>query len=158
MKNSFDNVKNQIGFCGIWCGSCVVGNGALKELTRRYEEVVEKYGLKEWASKDFDFREFKKGLASVQEGALCEGCLKDGGRTDCEIRRCAKSRNISECCTCDDFMECQNSDLLKKMREGARCAGLLVKDKDADRQEFKEKGTNELKKQFPICILLCDTS
>ena len=42
---SFEDVKGQIGCCGIWCGSCVVGNGALRELTRRYEEIVENYGL-----------------------------------------------------------------------------------------------------------------
>ena len=37
---AFENVQGQIGFCGIWCGSCVVGNGTLKELTKRYEEII----------------------------------------------------------------------------------------------------------------------
>jgi hypothetical protein len=32
----FENVKSQIGFCGIWCGSCLGGNGAVLELTRKY--------------------------------------------------------------------------------------------------------------------------
>lgn len=27
----FDSVKDQIGRCGIWCGSCVAGNGVLQE-------------------------------------------------------------------------------------------------------------------------------
>lgn len=63
---AFENVKNQIGFCGIWCGSCVVGNGTLRELTKRYEEIVRKYGLAEWAPKDFSFKEFTKGLVSMQ--------------------------------------------------------------------------------------------
>lgn len=38
----FDNVENQIGLCGIWCGSCPAGNGSVVELTRRYEEIVKK--------------------------------------------------------------------------------------------------------------------
>ena len=46
---AFQNVKDQIGFCGIWCGSCVAGNGAVVELTRRFEEVVRKYNLEKWA-------------------------------------------------------------------------------------------------------------
>jgi len=153
---TFDNVRDQIGFCGIWCGSCVLGNGALKELTKRYEEIVEKYGLEEWAPKDFDFKEFKKGLVSVQEVSFCSGCLKGGGRIGCEMRSCASNKKIADCCRCDEFMKCENSELLQKMREGARVANLLVKDKNVDRRDFIEKGTSELKKRFPSCILLCD--
>jgi hypothetical protein len=152
----FDNVRNQIGFCGIWCGSCVLGNGALKELTKRYEEIVEKYGLVQWAPEDFDYNKFKKELASIQEVAFCSGCLKGGGRTDCEMRSCASNKKIDDCCRCDEFMTCKNSELLQKMREGARGANLLVKDKNVDHQEFIEKGISELKKRFPSCILLCD--
>ena len=70
---AFENVKNQIGFCGIWCGSCVAGNGVLKELTRRYEQIIKMYGVDEWAPKDFDFGESTKGLASIQAMPLCLG-------------------------------------------------------------------------------------
>lgn len=37
----FANVKNQIGFCALWCGSCTVGNGVLRELTRRYKQLIQ---------------------------------------------------------------------------------------------------------------------
>lgn len=30
----YRSVERQIGYCGIWCGSCIVGNGALRELSR----------------------------------------------------------------------------------------------------------------------------
>ena len=92
----FENVKNQIGFCGIWCGSCVVGNGTLRELTKRYEEIIEKYGLKEWAPKDSDFKEFMKGLASIQAVPLCRGCLKGDGRPNCEMRVCVSNKKITD--------------------------------------------------------------
>ena len=39
----FGNVKNQIGRCGIWCGSCVVGNGTLKEMAKRCEHTIGGY-------------------------------------------------------------------------------------------------------------------
>jgi hypothetical protein len=106
--------------------------------------------------KDFDYNKLKKELASIQEVAFCSGCLKGGGRTDCEMRSCASNKKIDDCCRCDEFMTCKNSELLQKMREGARGANLLVKDKNVDQQEFTEKGINELKKRFPSCILLCD--
>ncbi|NWG10261.1 hypothetical protein HXY33_00685 [Candidatus Bathyarchaeota archaeon] len=37
----FENIKNQIGYCGIWCGSCLGGNGATQELTRKYAQVTQ---------------------------------------------------------------------------------------------------------------------
>jgi len=97
---AFENVKGQIGYCGIWCGSCVVGNGLLRELTKRYGEIIKKYGLKKWAPQDFDFKEFEKGLSSIQNIALCPGCRKGGGKENCEIRACAAEKNIAECIEC----------------------------------------------------------
>ena len=154
---SFDNVKDQVGFCGIWCGSCVVGNGVLKELTKEYERIVEKYGLEDWASEGFDFNEFKKGLASIRDVKTCPGCLKCGGRDNCEIKDCATSRKLKDCCACEDFMMCKNSEILKKMREGARDAGLFVKDKDVDQKHFMKNAMSELEKKCPHCILFCKT-
>ena len=88
---AFENVKAQIGPCGIWCGSCVVGNGALRELTRRYEELTVAYGLAEWAPRDFSYEEFSKGLASLRDMDPCPGCVRGGGREGCEIRACASN-------------------------------------------------------------------
>ena len=149
----FENVKNQIGFCGIWCGSCVAGNGALRELTNGYEEIVEKYGLEEWAPKDFDFKEFMKGLASIQAMPLCRGCLKGDGRSNCEMRACASNKNITDCSECDQPTACKNLETLEKMRTGASRAGLYVKTENVDRQELIEKWTAELKSKWPCCIL-----
>ena len=154
----FENVKNQIGFCGIWCGSCVVGNGALRELTKRYEEIIKRYGLEEWAPKDFDFQEFMKGLASIQAMPLCLGCLKGDGKPNCEIRICASNKKIADCSECDQPTACKNLEELQKMRIGARRAGLFVKTENVDRQELIEKWTNELKSKWPHFILLCGTS
>ena len=56
-NNAFKNVKNQIGYCGIWCGSCVVGNGVLEKLTQKYDEIINNYDVEAWGPKDFDFQE-----------------------------------------------------------------------------------------------------
>ena len=41
-SKAFENVKNQVSYCGIWCGSCIVGKpkdkyrvGALAHITER---------------------------------------------------------------------------------------------------------------------------
>jgi hypothetical protein len=150
---AFENVKNQIGYCGIWCGSCVVANGILKELTKKYEEIIKGYGLKKWAPQDFDFKEFEKGLFSIQNIALCPGCLKGGGRENCEIRACATEKNISECIECQQPGECKNLELLNKMRTGSRQAGLMVKTEKSGREKLIEKWMDEIKNKFPYFIL-----
>jgi hypothetical protein len=150
---SFENVKNQIGFCGIWCGSCVIGNGALRELTKRYEEVIKRYGLKEWGPKDFDFKEFKKGLASIQAMPLCQGCLKGDGRPNCEIRTCALNKRINDCSECDQPEACKYVEILEKMRTGALRADLLVKTEEVNQKKILDKWTDELKGKWPSSIL-----
>lgn len=157
MKNKpLENVKDQIGFCGIWCGSCAVGNGVLAELTKRYEEVINKYGLEGWAPKDFDFGEFKKGLSSIQSVPPCPGCLKGGGNQECKIRACASEKNITECIECDQPSECNNIEVLEKMRTGAKQAGLMVKTDDVDRQVLIDKWIEETKGKFPNMLLYLD--
>ena len=151
-------MKNQIGFCGIWCGSCVVGNGTLRELTKKYEEIIKGYGLEEWAPKDFDFKEFAKGLASIQTVPLCPGCRKGGGRDNCEMRACASGKEIADCNECDQPETCKNAEILEKMRTGALRAGLFVKTENVDRQKLLEKWTAELKSRWPSCILFCPIS
>jgi len=155
---AFENVKNQIGYCAIWCGSCVVGNGALKELTKRYEHIIGSYGVDNWGAEDqgFDGRKLMKTLQSIQSIPVCRGCLKNGGATDCKIRACALSKKLADCTECKEFMRCQNREALKKVRTGALKAGMLAKtDKDkANHQQLIKKWTAEITDKFPSCIVL----
>jgi hypothetical protein len=149
----FDSVKDQIGCCGIWCGSCVAGNGVLQELTKRYNKIIEDYSLEQWAPEDFDFKEFVKGLKSIQNMPLCPGCLKGGGRDDCEIRACAQGKVLADCSECDRPDKCENIELLETMRQGALKAGLMVKTENIDRDELLEKWMERLKKAWPSSLL-----
>jgi hypothetical protein len=152
-KESFENVKNQIGYCGIWCGSCVAGNGALRELSGRFADTVDAYGLQGWAPSTFDFDEFYKGLQAIEGMPLCEGCVKGDGAPDCTIRACALDRGVEDCVECGQLNDCGNSDRIAKMRTGAINAGLFVKDESEDREALLERWTEELKSSWPSCIL-----
>jgi hypothetical protein len=149
----YDNVKVQIGACGIWCGSCVAGNGVLQELTRKYTKIIADYDLEQWASKDFDFKEFAKGLQSIQNMPLCPGCLKGGGRDDCEIRACGTDKKINDCSECENPDGCENGELLETMQKGALKAGLMVKMEPIDRNDLLDKWTEQLKSAWPSSIL-----
>jgi len=152
-ENGFKNVKDQIGSCGIWCGSCVAGNGALQELTRRYNKVITDYGLEKWAPKDFDFSEFKKGLDSIKSMPLCPGCQKGGGRDDCEIRVCVNTQEIKDCSECPQPENCSHRELLDKMRMGALEAGLMVKNDNTDPVELIKNWSSKLRTNWPTDLL-----
>lgn len=149
----FENVKNQIGFCGIWCGSCLGGNGAIQRLAKKFEEIVKNRGLEEWVPKNFDFKEFVKGLGSMQAMSLCPGCRKGGGPSACKIRICALEKSVGDCSLCDQLVKCENFELLEKTHP--KIKEDLMKIKNKNRTELIEKWMSELKGKWPHCILLC---
>lgn len=152
-QKHFDNVKSQIGACGIWCGSCVAGNGVLQVLTQKYAKIISDYGLEQWAPKDFDFEEFKKALSSIQKMPLCAGCLKDGGRDNCEIRTCVTDKKIADCSECKEPGKCTHMEILDKMRTGAKEAGLFVKMGNTDGRKLVAQWTEQLKNEWPSSLL-----
>jgi len=152
----FENVKNQVGYCGIWCGSCLGGNGAVLELTRRYEDLVKKGNLEKWVPKDFDFKEFMKGLVSVQRMPSCPGCKKGGGDSSCAVRLCALRRNVINCGECSDLAECRNFEKLE--RDCPHLKADLMKINSVGLERMIEKWMSELKVKWPHCTLFCEAA
>jgi len=143
---ALDNVFDQIGYCGIWCGSCAVGTGALAEIAGRYRELCEAHGLGDWGAEDFDYDKFLQGLSSIAALPGCPGCRQGGGRTDCELRACATGRDLEGCVTCDQFSACPHGPVLQHMRGGAGSAGLLVIDGPQGRPLSEGRRRQELAK------------
>jgi hypothetical protein len=158
LSEGFENVKGQIGFCGIWCGSCLGGNGAVQELTRKYEQTIKRsqYALEKWCPKEFNFNEFVKGLACVEAMSLCPGCKKGGGNPTCEIRTCASKRNMINCSQCDELADCKRIDSMKQ--NYPRMKDDLRRIRDVDQKELIPKWTSELKDKWPHCTLLCKST
>jgi hypothetical protein len=153
VESAFEKVREQIGFCGIWCGSCVVANGALSALTGRYEELVAAYGLREWVPGDFDFDEFQRGLTSIRDMPLCPGCRRGGGRDDCEIRACTLGRGLDGCRDCLEPATCESAEVLLQMQSGARAAGLFVTTERIPKEELIAQWTADLRSHWPSSIL-----
>lgn len=156
--DAFENVKDQIGYCGIWCGSCVVGNGVLGRLTKEYERLIKDYGLAEWAPQDFDFTEFMKGLTSIETMPLCPGCLKGGGRDNCEMKACVAKKNINDCSECQEPEICKHKKILEHMRIGALKAGLFVKTGKVDRKKLLTRWRVEFRKKWHGSVLFHRTA
>jgi hypothetical protein len=150
-EKPFKNVRNQIGFCGIWCGSCTAGNGAILTLAGKFEETVKSSKLEKWVSKTFDFNEFMKGLTAIQSMPLCQGCLRGGGGSNCRIRICASAKSISNCSECTSLSECSNFEQIEKSHPKIREE--LKNFSGKDREKLIEKWTCELKEKWPHCVL-----
>ena len=132
MLHAYENVKGQIGGCGIWCGSCALGNGSLLALTDCLRDTLDGHGFEHWAPDGMDYPDFVRGLAAVRGVASCTGCRKGGGRDDCALRVCSEAKGLTSCADCTDLRACSHQELLDQMRAGARAAGLRVLDPSDD--------------------------
>jgi hypothetical protein len=150
---AFNMVKDQIGCCGIWCGSCIVGNGTLRELTARYQRVIQDYDFENWAPKTFDFKEFLKGLETLKATPLCAGCRRGGGWEECPMRGCAAKKRITDCAECDDQAACPHSASLEKMRTGSVRAGLFVKTRKGSQKKLVTQWATKIKNRWPSSLL-----
>jgi hypothetical protein len=154
---AFENVKPQIGACGIWCGSCAVGNGSLRLASEHYSEVLEGHSIEHWAPPTLDYAALSNGLSIVSDMATCAGCRQGGGRSDCELKACTTQRRLSECSECDEAV-CPHAKLLNHMRSGALNAGLFVKHAPGHSAPLVEDWLKELAHQFPSCLLFLRNS
>lgn len=152
-SEAFRNVKNQVGYCGIWCGSCPGGNGVSIELTRKYDEFVKKNQLEKWAPRTFSFSEFEKGLAAIQAMSSCVGCLKGGGNPACKVRLCASEKQVVNCSQCEELSVCKNFEALEQTHPNIK--EVLRKMKNDKVQALIKKWIKELSQKWPYCILLC---
>ncbi len=156
--SQYENVRNQVGFCGIWCGSCLGGNGALLQLTRKYAELVKRSqsSLEEWAPKEFNFDGLMKELTYMQAMPQCPGCRKGGGNPNCKIRICALNKGLVSCSQCEQLLACNNFEQLEKsnpkIKEG------LVEIRNKGQAMLMEKWIGELKGKWPQCFLLCESA
>ena len=158
MREAFDRVQSQIGACGIWCGSCAVGNGSMRELARRFRALLESHGIGHWAPAELDCGALSSGLETIGEIASCPGCRAFGGRDDCELRMCATTRGFVECIECGEQKTCPHRETLDHMRAGALDAGLYVKTAQTDPHSLIFRWTAELETHWPSRILFADDS
>jgi len=155
MNNDKDyrNVKEQIGYCGLWCGSCAVGNGAISQLSKQLKQMVTSYGVKSWGPKDINYDDLITGLSILESKIGCKGCRKGGGNETCKIRECAQNKRVTDCFQCQERTVCEHKEELENMWEGASKVKMYFKTEDVEKQQLIEKWEDQLKKSEQGCIL-----
>ena len=117
MPDTSIDVKNQVGPCGITCGTCDLGNGTLANSSKKTIELINSVGIKDWApmvpgGAELDWEVTEKTLDWMTKYAFCAGCEKGGGSPTCAIRICANEKGFSLCNECDELEACTKFDWL----------------------------------------------
>lgn len=94
--------KKYVCYCGLYCENCATKakvEPAAKTLYTElchagFEEIIQFFPNGD------TFWSFLKGLA--EEGA-CGSCKEGGGNPGCQIRVCAKDKNIAMCAQCEEY-------------------------------------------------------
>lgn len=107
-----EQAKKLVCYCGLYCGNCGIYKGRMvAKIAADLKELIDVYGFAEWVPKyekiDFSFDEFQKGLnffSNEEKGPYCQvSCKEGGGQPFCEIRLCAKKKEVEICFECDKF-------------------------------------------------------
>jgi len=153
---AFERVRDQIGSCGIWCGSCAVGNGCLTQVAWGLRELLAAYDVPQWASVEIDWESFLRDLASLKQIGCCSGCRKGSGRDSCEIRARAQARGLKHCIDCASFADCKHAAVLHLMRTGAAKAGFSVLQPGDNPDAILEEWVRALPSRWPGCIIFAE--
>jgi hypothetical protein len=110
MESPF-NVKNQVGPCGITCGTCFLGAGTMAKAMEEADNYINMSGIMEWAPMvpgggDIDWEATQKALGWMQKYAYCAGCEEGGGPPNCSIRTCAAEKGFELCNMCSELDAC----------------------------------------------------
>jgi len=88
-------MEEMIGYCGIICSHCPVLTATQKDddaERKRVAGIFTKQYRKEYRTEDIN----------------CDGCVSDSSRifsycNDCEIRKCGRRRNFTNCAYCPEY-------------------------------------------------------
>ena len=97
-------MNKYIAYCGLDCEKCEARIATVKNDDKLREKIA-----KEWS-------ELNK-VTINKEMINCEGCRIDGKKTLfcdslCEIRKCAKNKNIETCGNCKDMKTCEKVGMI----------------------------------------------
>jgi len=135
--------RNQIAYCGLYCGDCFAHKGKIADLARdlRKELRQSKFDKTAESLSDISFFKVFENYGQCYEvlGALvkfrCKNACRDGGGPPfCKIRKCSQKKGIEGCWECDEFETCEKLDFLKPGHGDAHLKNL---------RKIKKRGIDE---------------
>lgn len=123
--------RNEIGYCGIHCDTCILGKGVAQKHAKKVLKEMDEIDLDSWQEsmpkKDpFNYDDLKKGLKWLTT-MDCKGCHAGGGDSDCKFRLCGKEKGVKNCGGCSE-LPCAYMKKVKK-ESGLDIAANFIKEK-----------------------------
>ncbi len=94
--------KKYACYCGLYCENCAVKVKVEPAAKVLYEEM-NKLGFEGIMSFFPDGEKFWSFLKNMTTEGICISCKAGSGNPACEIRVCAKERNVEACALCDSY-------------------------------------------------------
>ena len=128
---------SQIAYCGLFCGSCIIRQGKIGELSNELLLRIESPDFQKLAHglptlKPDAFRDLER----IEEGrgflkALCQldcqkACKQGGGSTGCRIRECCRQKGIDGCWRCQQMENCETLGWLTPVHDNAHVLNLRI--------------------------------
>jgi len=108
-----------VTYCGLYCGLCA-GRARIPKRAAALQEAMAEEGWPYWGHTVPGFPEFWGFLEGLHAAGGCRGCRAGGGFPQCQIRVCARERDLELCSRCSDF-PCDHIEAL-----GARYPTLIA--------------------------------
>ena len=130
--------KRYTAYCGLYCADCIPSKGELFSTVNELERLLEQLHVGQYAAiksetnavfKGFDtFMEMLRAIKGLESSAPCrEGC-----KPDCRIVRCAVGKGYEGCWQCNQNMECDKLERLKRIHPCLRDHLQLLAGEDLD--------------------------
>jgi len=120
-------------YCGFYCECCVV-KARIGPAAQNLHKEMKNGGFEDYIKYIPGGNEFWPFLKNMSEKGLCISCKEGGGDPGCNIRNCAKEKDIEMCALCTDY-PCNYFEPFKESK-------ILF----ADNEVLREKGLEEWSK------------
>ena len=91
-----------VTYCGLYCNLCA-DRGRIPRQAAALQETMAEEGWPHWGPSISGFTQFWAFLEKLQTEGGCPGCRAGGGYPECDIRACARERNLDLCSQCAGF-------------------------------------------------------
>ncbi len=92
-----------VTYCGLYCGLCAQCC-RIPQRARSLQDAMRLEGYEYWGEELADFKSFWKFLNDLAESESRCSCRSGHcGPSSCELRKCARSRNVEVCVFCDEY-------------------------------------------------------
>ena len=129
--------ENEVAYCGLYCGTCVIRKGRLASLASQLLESIKTVDFKKLADglprlhpelfSDLKDSDAATRVLSAMLHLDCEKSCKDGGGSStCKIRECCQEKAIDGCWMCDQTKDCETLAFLDPLHKRANLKNIQI--------------------------------